>query len=351
MFAVSAVGHARAEDRHAAHAGVIFSESNEVAGNHVLVFSAAVSGELTSAGAFATGGTGTGDSLGSQGALALTEDRRFLLAVDAGSNDIASFAVDGDRLDLVDRVSSGGARPISVTTRSGLVYVVNATGNNVSGFYLSGRGKLEPISGATRPLSAANAGPGQVELSEDGRKLVVTEKTTSVIDVFDVSAFGRLSAPSVVTSAGKTPFGFEFTQRGDLVVSEASGSLSSYDFSRHDGLDVISAAVSDTQAAPCWVAISADDRFAYTANANSASISSYAIARGGQLQLTAARAGELTGSGAPLDLAIGRGGRMLFVLDRGNTSITGFSIESDGTLARSASASGLPAFTTGLVAD
>src|SRR5579859_2397194 len=38
---------------------------------------------------FAAGGAGTGTIVGSQGALQLTSDSRFLLAVDAGSNQIS----------------------------------------------------------------------------------------------------------------------------------------------------------------------------------------------------------------------------------------------------------------------
>jgi 6-phosphogluconolactonase (cycloisomerase 2 family) len=331
---------------------VVYTLSNEAEGNRVLAFAAAADGSLVEPVAFATEGAGTGDSLGSQAALVLSEDHRFLLAVNAGSSDISVFAVNGTTLSLRDRVSSGGTRPISITERRGLVYVVNAGGvNNVVGFYLDLRGKLHALPGAVRPLSADSAGPGQIELSPDARQLVVTEKTTSKIDVFDVSAFGRLSQAQVVASAGMTPFGFEFTQRGTLIVSEAaSASMSSYERSWRDGLRVISAAVPDTQAAPCWVAVSGDDRYAFTANAGSASISSYDVARSGQISLKQARAAELGSGGRPLDLASGRGGRSLYVLDRGNLRVAAFSLASDGTLRALNTAGTLPPFTTGLAA-
>ena len=41
----------------------------------------------------ATGGLGTGAGLGSQGALAFSDNGRWLFAVNAGSNDISAFAV------------------------------------------------------------------------------------------------------------------------------------------------------------------------------------------------------------------------------------------------------------------
>lgn len=331
---------------------VVFTLSNEAEGNRVLSLAASSDGNLAEPVGFSTQGMGTGDSLGSQAALVLSEDHRFLLAVNAGSNDISSFAVDGANLTLRDRVSSGGTRPISITERRGLVYVVNASGvNNVVGFYLDPRGKLHPLPGAVRPLSADSVGPGQIELTPDARHVVVTEKTTNKLDVFDVSAFGRLSPARVLDSAGKTPFGFEFTQRGTLIVSEAaSASMSSYDLSWREGLRVLSAAVPDTQAAPCWVAVSDDDRYAFTANAGSASVSSYEVTRSGQITLKQARAAELGTGGRPLDLALGRGGRYLYVLDRGNMRVAAFSLASDGTLAALKTAGTLPPFSSGLAA-
>src|ERR1043165_3132622 len=115
---------ATSETLHAKHGGAVFTVSNESNGNRVIAFMRDDDGELTAAGAIATQGNGSGDSLGSQGALVLSEDPRFLLVVNAGSNDVSSFAVEGAQLKLVDRVASGGIRPISVTTRRGLAYVL-----------------------------------------------------------------------------------------------------------------------------------------------------------------------------------------------------------------------------------
>jgi 6-phosphogluconolactonase len=332
--------------------GAVFTISNEAGGNRVLSFGVNADGTLSPLQAFDTQGLGSGDSLGSQGALVLSEDHRFLIAVNPGSNDVSSFAVEGANLSLRDRVSSAGVRPISVTERCGLVYVLNAGGsNNVAGFSLDRRGKLTPISGGTRALSGENPGPAQVELSPDGQLLVVAEKTANKLEVFRVNAFGRLDAAQVNSSAGMTPFGFEFTRRGTLIVSEAaSASLSSYAFGQHGELEVLSGAVPDTQMAPCWVAISGDDRYAFTANAGSASISSYAIARGGQIQLTNARAGELGEGGRPLDLALGQGGRTLYALDRGHGAVVPFTLERAGALQPLTAASGLTPFASGLAA-
>lgn len=334
-----------------ARGGAVFTISNELEGNRVLAFARDRDGALGDQTAYATGGLGSGDSLGSQAALALSEDHRFLLAVDAGSNEISSFAVDGAKLELRDRIASGGVRPISVTVRSGLAYVVHAGGtNNVAGFALDRRGHLHALPGSDRPLSADSVGPAQVALSPDARELVVTEKGTSNIDVFRVSAFGKVEPAIVTLAAGKTPFGFEFTSRGEIVVSEAATtSASSYEVSRR-GASLITGPLSDTQAAPCWVAVGRDDRYAYVANAGSASVSSYSIARNGEIALVAARAGELGEGGRPLDMALDAAGHHLYVLDRGNLSVASFEVARDGSLAPLFAAGELTPFASGLAA-
>jgi 6-phosphogluconolactonase len=349
----SRVNPARADDygRHGKRSSALFTITNEAGANRVLSFEVDKDGSLTAAGAFETGGAGTGDSLGSQAALVLSEDRRFLIAVNAGSNDLSVFQVDGASLTLRSRAASGGTRPISVTERDGLVYAVNAgVPNRVAGFTLDSRGQLSPIHGARRGLSADDAGPGQIELSPDGRMLVITEKTRNVITTYRVDAYGRLDDQATTASAGMTPFGFEFTERGVLVVSEAAtGSMSSYSVDRA-GVRVISSAVSDTQKAPCWVAISDEARVAYTANAASASISSYDLSHG-ELTLKDAKAADLGEQATPLDLTFARGGRYLYVLDRGHTRIAGYAVDRDGVLQPLTAAAGdLPAFTSGLAA-
>ena len=307
-------------------AGAVFTLSNEVAGNRVIAFVRGSDGALREGGAYATGGTGTGASLQSQNALVLSDDRRFLLAVDAGSNEISSFAVRGATLELRSRVSSHGTRPVSITEDGGLVYVVNAGApSNVAGFELDRHGRLHALAGAARPLSADTAGPGQLQISPDGRELVVTERLTNNISSFPIDHQGHLGAPKVFASAGTTPFGFSFTRRGTLLVSEAgTTSLSSYRSDRQGNLTVVSPAVSDHEAAPCWVASSADQRSAFVANAGSSSISTYAVERSGALTLRAQKGGDAGPGSAPQDMAIEPRGEFLYLLDRGNAGIARF---------------------------
>ncbi len=99
---------------------------------------------------FAAGGAGTGAGLASQGALQLSSDGRYLIAVDAGSNQISVLRIRPDgSLKLVPGgvVSSGGPTPVSVAVHDNLVYVANAgaVGPNYTGFTLNRGGHLRPL--------------------------------------------------------------------------------------------------------------------------------------------------------------------------------------------------------------
>src|SRR5207253_7182133 len=78
---------------------------------------------------FAVGGAGTGGGIGSQGALQLSADGRYLLAVDAGSNEVSVLRVKPDgglTAAAGSPASSGGNAPVSIAVHGGLVYAANA---------------------------------------------------------------------------------------------------------------------------------------------------------------------------------------------------------------------------------
>jgi 6-phosphogluconolactonase (cycloisomerase 2 family) len=344
----------RAERSH----GVVYTMSNAAAGNRILVFDRAPNGTLTPAGSFATGGSGTGGGLGSQGGLTLSDNDRWLLAVNAGSNEVSLFATDDDGLRLVDKGPSGGLQPVSVTIHRNLVYVLNAGSDTVSGFRLRPQGRLSPLAGSTRPLSGAGTGPAQVQFSPDGRVLVVSEKTTNLIVTYSVDEDGFLGPPEAHASQGATPFGFAFGQRRRLVVSEAFGgapdasAVSSYRVATDGTLHVVSPSAATHQTAACWVVVTEDGRFAYTTNTGSGSISGYEIAGDGALTLLNAdgRTADIGAGSSPIDLALSENGRFLYVLNSGTHSLGAFRIRKNGQLRPIAAVGGLPPGANGLAA-
>jgi 6-phosphogluconolactonase len=220
-------------------------------------------------------------TVASQGALILSDDNRFLFAVNAGSNEISVLAVEKDGLRLADKVPSGGVRPISLALHENLLYVLNEGETpNITGFTVSDEATLSLLVGSSRPLSGGSAaGPAQVSFSPGGALLTVTEKATNLIDAHTVGADGLASGPVATPSNGLTPFGFAYDQRESLIVSEAFGgapdqaAVSSYGASAA-GLSVISGSVPDLQTAACWIVITNSGRYVYTTNTGSSSVSS-----------------------------------------------------------------------------
>ena len=144
--------------------GAVYTMTNDSTDNQVIVFGRNAKGILTKIDSVSTGGPGSGtvlDSLGSQGSLVLTEDEEWLLAVNAGSNEISVFEVTHQGLKLAGKVGSGGTGPTSITTFYNIVYVLNAGGTpNITGFALTHKGALIPLANSTRTL--ASAGYAQV---------------------------------------------------------------------------------------------------------------------------------------------------------------------------------------------
>jgi 6-phosphogluconolactonase len=313
--------------------GAVYTMTNAADGNKVVVFNRDADGALTLTGSVSTEGAGSGgglDPLGSQGSLVLSTDHRWLVAVNAGSNEISVFRVLPDGLDLVDKVNSGGVFPVSVTIFHNLVYVLNAGGSpNITGFSLSHRGELTPLAQSTRSLGAG--GFAQVGFSPQGEKMIVTDKTNNNILVYSVGRNG-LPAMNPVTSIsnGLVPFGLIFDNQGHLLISEAgSGAVSSYNILDDNTLQVISPSVANGQSATCWIAGNERGNV-FTANTGSQTISAYMLKAGnGKLALLNATAGV---GNRPIDLSTTVDGRFLYALDPANGTIDMFQIEPDGGL-------------------
>jgi 6-phosphogluconolactonase (cycloisomerase 2 family) len=332
--------------------GAVYALSNAAGGNTVLAYDRAADGSIAAAGSYATGGNGTGGTLGSQGSVTLSDDGRYLLAVNGGSNTVSAFAVSAGGLELLNAVSSGGTLPVSVDVHKGVVYVVNADSRTISGFTL-GRDGLAPLAGSTRALGASAAVISQLSFSPSGDVLVVTERGSNTIDTFAVDGDGYASAALTFPSSGNAPFGFDWDNKGHLIVSDANNgpgnsAATSYDVSPFGAVSLITGPVSTFQGAACWLVTSNDGRYAFTANAGAGSISTFSVAPDGSLSLAGTTA---IGAGShPLDEAVSNNGRFLYVVADGVHRLAGYRIASDGSLEPAGSAP-LPANAAGLAAS
>src|ERR1700761_5101444 len=137
--------------------GHVYVNDDTVGTNTIGAFDRHADGTLTpEAGSpFKAGGAGNGGGLASQGAIQITDHGRYLLAVDAGSNQVSVLRINFDgSLSLESVVSSGGQLPVSVAVDRHLVYVANAspTSPNYTGFTLH-HGKLTALPGSTVVLA------------------------------------------------------------------------------------------------------------------------------------------------------------------------------------------------------
>ena len=350
--------------------GFVYTETNG-ANNAVLVFNRAANGSLSLAATVPTGGLGGGVvSVGSQGALALSQDRRWLFVANEGDGSISVMERTPAGLQASGTFSSGGTLPVSITVSRNLVYVLNdgvhgSSPANITGFYFDDdRGALYPIPNSTRSLSAPSPTPpaigpiaAEIHFDNTGSFLYVTEVGTSLIDTYTINEDGIPSEDRIQNSFGNGPFAFAFDPRDNLLVTEVRESLgtvgqsavTSYQLDGDGILNTISGSVPDAQTASCWIIITPNGRYAYVVNTGSAIISGYQVDPDGELSLLGNGVTAQTPPG-PLDDAFARNGRYLYDVTAGG-SIIGYQVQADGSLTSLNLTVTVPAGSRGLVAE
>jgi 6-phosphogluconolactonase (cycloisomerase 2 family) len=274
----------------------------------------------------------------------MTDDGHYLLAVDAGSNQISVLRVTSASLQAVGSpVASGGLVPISIAVHGNLVYVANegngTSGSNYTGFTLNSSGQLTPLSNSTIPL-AATAAPGDILFDATGTRLIGTEvgpaAGPSFIDSFMVGSDGRLTAApgSPFPAQAVGPFGSEFSPATptQLYVSNAHGganvgSISAYNVGITGVLSPIGASpFADKQTAPCWVEITHDGKYLFAVNTAVPSLSRYQILRDGSLSLIGSTVFNDPTGLRPFDARLDPKDNFLYVVDAGLDMVSAFSV-------------------------
>lgn len=335
--ATAATPHARP----AVHA--VFVQTDNPHGNAVVAYRSGAHGRLVMAGTYRTGGRGgvldgsVVDHLASQGSLALDSAHQRLYAVNAGSNTITVFAVDGTHLRRLQTLHSGGSFPVSIAVHGSLVYVLNArNGGSVQGF-LREHGRLHRIPVWRRTLGLdAHATPefvttpGQIAFSPDGTRLVVTTKANgNAIDVFQVDGSRGLSArPVVTTDAGNVPFAVTFTSANQFALAEAGdNAVATYRLTRSGAAKLVARSATG-QAATCWIV--GVGRHVYLSNAGSGTLSSYFVPATGAPHSE----GTTATDAGTVDAAIPAGRRYLYVQTGAKGIVDEYAIGKHGALTR-----------------
>ena len=328
--------------------GTVYMMTNQVAGNQLATFARDAQGLLEFPVLYPTGGIGTGGGLGSQGSIAIDAAGDNLYVVNAGSATISVFDLTKKTPNLTQVISSGGTFPNSITVSGGLLYVLNAGGSvggvdAITGFTVAANGTLTALKNSTRSLSGPSVLPAQVSFSPDGQWLVVTERNGNFIDVFGVKADGLTTAPTFTPSPVTDTLGFLFTSQGYLVTTQADngaapGTVSSYQILKDGTAQSITNSLgTGTQVAPCWIAITANQKYMFTINTGSATITALGFdSATGTLTLLnpvggGGLAGVLPAGTAPNDIIILESS-VLYVNVKGSGQIAAFTIGKGGSL-------------------
>jgi 6-phosphogluconolactonase (cycloisomerase 2 family) len=333
-------GTAQASPAH--HPAPVFVQTDNLAGNTVVVYDRADNGSLHQAGIYPTGGRGgalTGavvDFLASQGSLAYDRANSLLYAVNAGSDTITAFDVRGDRLTRRQVIGSGGTFPVSIAAHGNVLYVLNArNGGSVQGFLRLGDA-LVRVPAWHRALGLDPAAtpefthtPGQVTFTPDGHKLIVTTKANgNAIDVFGVDRTGGLSAQPVVnTDPDQVPFAATFDAGGHLVLAEAANAVATFTVDPDGTLTLVERQATG-QAATCWI-VGSGANF-YASNAGSATLSGYHDDGSGTLSSF----GTTATDPGTVDATVSPDGQFLYAQTGANGIVDEYSIAGDGSLAR-----------------
>lgn len=319
--------------------GHVYLDGNTAGVNTVAAYNRAPGGALTPTpgSPFQVGGAGLGTGLGSQGAIQL--DGTYLLAVDAGSNQVSVLRTnpDGSLTPVLGSpFSSGGVKPVSIAVHGGLVYVANdgnaTTSANYTGFFLTPFGQLVPLPNSTVNAPGAANDLGDVLFNSTGTKLVGTEVASSLIDSFTVRWDGRLtSAPgSPYAGQGLGAFGSVFrpnnpnpfrpTNPDQLFVTNPHnvgsdvGTVSAFDVANNGALSSIGASpFADLQNAPCWAAITPDGRYLFAINTGSGTVSGFSIDATGDLTLLGSTPVNDQGGVGGTDATISPDGQNLYI--------------------------------------
>lgn len=322
--------------------GGVFAMSNNFAGNSVLSYGRQADGRLSLVGEFSTGGIGAAfdggeglDPLISAYSLLLTDNRRFLLAVNAGSNSISVMRINDDfSLSVTDTRQVFGIGPNSIAYHDGVVYVSTIDADNdftgepdqegaLTGFTLNPRGKLRPLKNSIRQLGNR---PSALQFSPNGRFLVVSSINAGSVSlasgsqdeivVYAVGRDGRLSYEPVSASSSTlrdnaenrnlpSAIGFEIVEdlgENYVVVSEArefqsdgtppefpalqTGSVSTWHLSFEGELTPINLDVlagndfQDGERTACWIEFSKDGNSFWVSNALESSLSEFTFSQG-----------------------------------------------------------------------
>jgi len=278
----------------------LYTQTDATLGNKVIAFYRNADGTVTEAGRFPTQGKGLGAHLISAGSvdLATVAGNQYLYVTNSLSNDITVFSVEADKLTVIQKIASGGLRPVGTTVHGNLLYVIHEISATIDGFRVADDGTLSPIVGSKQRVTGGTISePFQVLFNNAGTLLAVSDENTQLINTFLVDPVtGLAGAPIKNNAHGLNPFGMTFDQY-DHLFSTSGGfdvpllsSMSSFVVQPNGVLSPVSPTVGNKRQFECWILVTSDagyngGHFGYTDNTGDSTVSSYFIQPDGSMTL------------------------------------------------------------------
>ena len=235
------------------------------------------------------------DPLASNYALRLSNDNKFLFAVNFKSNELSSFTTDVvTGIEFVQKINSGGIDPKSLAVVGNTVFVAHRD-KKITAFTFDAEGRLT-ANGAGIEVAAQ---PLAIKATKDNEHLVVTMFSNKIATYSITGAILDLndSKDLPVQEDGAdpaVPFGIEtLALNGDQYVyfSEARGgatessTVSCYKIGITGELEFVNRVLLDDDADPtsggqiaaCWIGANSDGSRIYTSNTVSSSIACLSV--------------------------------------------------------------------------
>jgi 6-phosphogluconolactonase len=270
-------------------------------------------------------------------ALAHSTEREVLIAVDEGSSQVSSFAINAKTggLTPAGRAPAGG-EPSGVTVDASGKYALTAHRGAGSVTVLA----IKP-DGSLGTIDTFRSGAGAADVTlhpKDQIAFVANERASSISQFTFNTGTGMLTpkaGPPLTLPPGSGPTRFAFHPSGRWVYLIDEGrdavSVHAYDVDLK-GLSPISEQIVPTlpegfakaRSRPVALAVRPDGRFLYVANRGHDSIATFSIEPSGQLKLVGH---EPSGGRAPGALAVDPSGAYLFVANEGSKVLSVFHLD------------------------
>jgi len=318
-------------------AGQVYTETNDPAGNQLVVFKADRTGVLTQRQLVDAGGLGTGSHVTSGSSVTVSADGCRVAVINAASGAVAVFRIATDgRATFAGSAAAGGTRATSVALHGNLLAAMSTTPGSstlIQTFRVAGR-RVVPVPGSLTPVSNATDG-GQLAFTARGRFLVVTTRQSLGIVTLRVGNDGvPVAAESLTPNAPQWTYGFGLTAQNQAIVSmfavgpPVSGSYGSFAITPAGGITTVTAPIAN-QVGACWVAVSPSGGYAWGVNADGLQLATLSLSKAGAITVTGTTS---TGTTVGRDIAVSDDGRYVYLLSPDAKAILSYKVETKGAL-------------------